>query len=97
MAKNVPVFKVSNGSDVRKLAGCISHSLKGDNNQEKADKVELVCCGAGSCNQAVKAITISSSHARLINKTLITETSFTDIDFDGEVRTGIRFTIYFKE
>lgn len=96
IVEKVATFKVANGSDARKLAGCISHVLKGDNGQEKMDKVELVCIGAAAVNQAIKAVTISSGHARLINKELLITTSFTTITFDGEERTGIKITAFFK-
>lgn len=86
----VKTFKVSNGSDVRKLAGAVSHALKGDNGREKMDGVELICCGAGAVNQAIKALVISSSHAEMINRTLVVRPYFVDLDFDESTsRTGI--------
>lgn len=81
------LLKVSAKSNPNMVAGAIA-GLTRENKE-----VELQAIGAGSVNQAVKAIAVARAFLEedAINITCIP--GFTEITVGEEIRTGIKFTI----
>ena len=92
MAKETVTLKVKADSNVKSVAGSISHALKGDGDTTNKD-VELLAIGAGAVNQAVKAIGISSGHIAVWGMTVVTRIGFKMADINGEEKTIMRFLI----
>lgn len=88
-------LKVKSDTNVKKLAGSISHVLKGDDeNPSKA--VEILAIGAGSVNQAVKGIAISSGHLANCGMFVTSRIGFKEAIINGEERTIMRFIVEAK-
>ncbi len=86
------IFKVKSTSNVKKLAGSIAHTLKGDGNTQ-ASNVILQCCGASALNQAVKATAIARGFLALNGRDASIKTGFDTTFIDGEERTIIKLFI----
>ncbi len=80
-------LKVSTKSDPNKVAGALAGVLR------EEGKAELQTIGAGSLNQAVKAIAITRGFVAPSGIDLVCIPAFVDIEIDGEERTAIRLTI----
>jgi len=88
-------LKVKADSPVKKVAGSISHALKGDGDAP-ASPVEILAIGAGAVNQAVKAIAISSGHLGNYGQAVYSRMGFKVAQINGEEKTIIRFIVELK-
>ena len=81
------VLKVSSKSKPNSVAGALANSFR--------DKsvVEIQAIGAGSLNQAIKAIAIARGYVAPSGKDLICIPAFSDILIDGEERTAIKLIV----
>ncbi len=80
-------LKVSTNSNPNKVAGALAGTIK------EQGKVELQTIGAGSLNQAVKAVAIARGFVASGGIDLIFIPAFIDIEIDGDARTAIRLII----
>lgn len=62
-------------------------------NLEEHKEVELVAVGAGAVNQAVKGIAIAAGYAAPQGMALSNRVGFTDIEIEGQQKTGMKFKI----
>jgi stage V sporulation protein S len=83
----VEVLKVSSQSKPKAVAGALAAVIR------EKKTVEIQAVGAGSVNQAVKAIAIARGYVASNGIDLIAIPAFSEINIDGEVRTAIRFVI----
>ncbi len=81
------VLKVSSKSNPNSVAGALAGVLR-----EKG-AAEIQAIGAGAINQAVKAVAIARGFVAPSGVDLICIPAFTDIEIDGEERTGIKLII----
>ena len=81
------ILKVSSKSVPTKVAGAIANILRLSN------EVELQTIGAGSLNQAIKAVAIARGFLAPSGKNLVCIPAFTDILIDGEEKTAIKLII----
>lgn len=81
------VLKVSTKSKPNSVAGALANAFR-----EKA-MVEIQAVGAGSINQAIKAIAIARGYVAPSGKDLICIPAFSDIVIDGEERTAIKLIV----
>lgn len=81
------VLKVSSKSKPTSVAGALANAFK--------DKqvVEIQTVGAGSLNQAIKAIAIARGYVAPTGKNLVCIPAFSDIVIDGEERTAIKLIV----
>lgn len=84
------ILKVSSRSAPPKVAGALANVFK--QNME----VELQTIGAGSLNQAIKAIAIARGFLAPTGIDLVCTPAFTDITIDGETKTAIKLIIEAK-
>lgn len=80
-------LKVSNKSNPNSVAGMIAHMMK------ENKKVEVQAIGAGAINQTVKAIAIARGFLAPAGINLVCIPGFTDVQVEGENRTGIKFFV----
>ncbi len=80
-------LKVSAHSKTKALAGAIAGVIRNEG------VVELQAIGAGSVNQAIKAIAIARGYVAPNGLNLIVIPSFVDITINDEDRTAIKFTV----
>lgn len=85
-------YKVKSTSNVKSLAGCIAHSLKGDGDTI-ASNVVLHCCGASALSQAVKAVAVSRGFLASNGRDVIMKPGFDTTVIDGEERTIIKLFV----
>ena len=83
-------LKVRSKSTPNSIAGALANVLKEKNT------VEIQAIGAGTLNQAIKAIDIARGFVAPSGKNLICIPAFTDIMIDGEERTAIKLIIEAK-
>ena len=81
------VLKVSTKSNPNAVAGALAGVLR----EEKS--VELQSIGAGTLNQAIKAVAIARGFMAPSGVDLICIPAFADITIDGEERTAIKLII----
>ncbi|MBE6141014.1 MAG: stage V sporulation protein S [Firmicutes bacterium] len=81
------ILKVSTKSNPSKVAGAIANVFRNNGN------VEIQTIGAGSLNQAIKAICIARGFLAPSGKNLVVVPSFSDILIDGEEKTAIKLNI----
>lgn len=81
------VLKVSSKSKPNSVAGALANAFR--------DKtiVEIQAVGAGSLNQAVKAIAIARGYVAPTGKDLICIPAFSEVMIDGEERTAIKLIV----
>ncbi len=82
-----PVLKVSAKSNPNKVAGAIAGTIR------EQGKAEINTIGAGSLNQAIKAIAIARGFVAPGGINLICIPAFVDIEIDGEERTAIKLIL----
>ena len=82
-----PVLKVSAKSIPNKVAGALAGTIR------EQGKAELQTIGAGSLNQAIKAIAIARGFVAPGGIDLICIPAFVDVEIDGEERTAIRLIV----
>ena len=80
-------LKVSSQSNPNKVAGALAGVIR------EEGKAELQTVGAGSLNQAVKAVAITRGFVAPGGIDLVCIPAFLDIDIDGEERTAIKLII----
>ena len=80
-------LKVSTKSDPAKVAGAIAGVIR------EEGKAEIQTVGAGSLNQAVKAIAIARGYVAPGGIDWIIIPGFQDIEIDGEERTAIKLIV----
>ncbi|MDD2409570.1 MAG: stage V sporulation protein S [Bacilli bacterium] len=84
------ILKVSSKSIPSKVAGAIANVFRTD------EAVEIQTIGAGSLNQAIKAIAIARGFVAPSGKNLIVIPAFSDIIIDGAEKTAIKLIIESK-
>ena len=80
-------FRVKSSTDIKKRGGAIFTNIKNCN------EIELSCLGAGSLNQAVKAVIIAKSFAAPVGINLITDPSFDLTEVENQEKTLIKLII----
>lgn len=81
------VLKVSSKSKPNSVAGALANAFR------EKQIVEIQAVGAGSLNQAIKAIAIARGYVAPTGKDLICIPAFSDIMIDGEERTAIKLIV----
>ncbi len=81
------ILKVSSKSNPSKVAGAIANTIR------TAGKVEIQTIGAGSLNQAVKAVAIARGFVAPSGNNLSIVPAFSDILIDGVQKTAIKLII----
>ena len=81
------VLKVSSKSKPSSVAGALANAFR-----EKRS-VEVQAIGAGSLNQAVKAIAIARGYGAPTGKDLVCIPAFSDVLIEGEERTAIKLIV----
>ena len=84
------ILKVSSKSNPSKVAGAIANVYR------ENKKVEIQTVGAGSLNQAIKAIAIARGFIATSGDNLVVIPAFNDININGEEKTAIRLIIEAK-
>ena len=81
------ILKVSSKSNPSKVAGAIANVFR------ENGSVELQTIGAGSLNQAVKAICIARGFLAPSGENLVVVPAFSDIMIEGEEKTAIKLVV----
>ena len=81
------VLKVSSKSKPNSVAGALANAFR------EKQTVEIQAVGAGSLNQAIKAIAIARGYVAPTGKDLICIPAFSDMMIDGEERTAIKLIV----
>lgn len=81
------VLKVSSNSKPNSVAGALANAFR------DKQSVEIQAIGAGSLNQAIKAIAIARGYVAPTGKDLICVPAFSDVLIDGEERTAIKLIV----
>lgn len=81
------VLKVSSKSKPNSVAGALANAFR------EKQTVEIQAVGAGSLNQAIKAIAIARGYVAPTGKDLICIPAFSDIMIYGEERTAIKLIV----
>lgn len=81
------ILKVSTKSNPSKVAGAIANIFR-----EKGT-VEIQTIGAGSLNQAIKAVCIARGFLAPGGDDIVIVPAFNDITIDGEQKTAMRLLI----
>ena len=81
------ILKVSSKSNPSKVAGAIANVFRTD------EIVEIQTIGAGSLNQAIKAIAIARGFVAPSGKNLVVVPAFSDILIDGAEKTAIKLIV----
>ena len=84
------MLKVSSRSNPSKVAGAIANMFREQKN------VEIQTIGAGSLNQAIKAIAIARGFVAPSGDNLVVIPAFNDIVINGEQKTAIKLMIEAK-
>ena len=78
-------MKVSSGSKPNSVAG----ALVGILNDNPAETVEITAVGAGSVNQAIKAVAIARGFVAPTGFDITVQPTFADVEIDGVEKTAI--------
>ena len=81
------VLKVSSKSKPNSVAGALANAFR------EKQTVEIQAVGAGSLNQAIKAIAIARGYVAPTGVDLICVPAFTDIMIEDEERTAIKIIV----
>ena len=81
------ILKVSTKSNPSKVAGAIANIFR------EKKLVEIQTIGAGSLNQAVKAVCIARGFLAPGGDDIVIVPSFNDIEIDGEAKTAMKLVI----
>ena len=81
------VLKVSSKSKPSSVAGALANAFRDQRS------VEVQAIGAGSLNQAVKAIAIARGYVAPTGKDLVCIPAFSDVLIEGEERTAIKLIV----
>ena len=85
--KIMEILKVSSKSNPSKVAGAIANVFR------EQGSVEIQTIGAGSLNQAIKAICIARGFLAPSGQNLIVIPAFSDIMIEGEEKTAIKLVV----
>lgn len=81
------ILKVSSKSNPSKVAGAIANIYR------ENGFVELQTIGAGSLNQAIKAIAIARGFVAPTGDNLVVIPAFNDIEINGDEKTAIKLIV----
>ncbi len=81
------ILKVSTKSNPSKVAGAIANIFR------EKKTVEIQTIGAGSLNQAIKAVCIARGFLAPGGDDIVVIPSFNDIEIDGEQKTAMKIVI----
>lgn len=81
------ILKVSSKSNPSKVAGAIANVFR------EQGSVEIQTIGAGSLNQAIKAVCIARGFLAPSGENLIVVPAFSDIMIEGEEKTAIKLVV----
>lgn len=81
------VLKISSKSNPNSVAGAIAGLVK------ETSRAEMQAIGAGALNQAVKAVAIARGFVAPAGVDLVCIPAFTDVEIEGENRTGMKLII----
>ncbi len=81
------ILKVSSKSNPSKVAGAIANVFR------EQGSVEIQTIGAGSLNQAIKAVCIARGFLAPSGQNLIIIPAFSDIIIEGEEKTAIKLVV----
>ena len=84
------ILKVSSKSNPSKVAGAIANIFRTEG------VVEIQTIGAGSLNQAIKAVAIARGFVAPSGNDLIVVPAFSDITIDGVQKTAIKLIVEAK-
>lgn len=84
------MLKVSSKSNPSKVAGAIANMYR------ENGTVEIQTIGAGSLNQAIKAIAIARGFVAPSGDNLVLIPAFNDITINGEQKTAIKLIVESK-
>ncbi len=84
------ILKVSSKSNPSKVAGAIANIFRNEG------KLEIQTIGAGSLNQAIKAVAIARGFVAPSGSNLVITPAFSDIAIDGIQKTAIKLIIEAK-
>ena len=84
------ILKVSSKSNPSKVAGAIANVFR------EQKRLEIHTVGAGSLNQAIKAVIIARGYVAPMGDNLIATPSFNDVIIDGQDKTAIKLLIESK-
>ncbi len=84
---NEEILKISSKSNPNSIAGAIAGQIK------ENGKSELRAIGAGAINQAMKAIVIARGFLTPSGIEIVCIPAFTEVKFEGEIRTGMKFIV----
>ena len=81
------VLKISAKSNPNSVAGAIAGLVK------ESNKAEMQAIGAGALNQAIKAVAIARGFVAPSGVDLVCVPAFTEVEVEGEDRTGIKIIV----
>lgn len=81
------ILKVSSKSNPSKVAGAIANVFR------EQGSVEIQTIGAGSLNQAIKAVCIARGFLAPSGENLVVVPAFSDILIEGEEKTAIKLAV----
>ncbi len=81
------ILKVSSKSNPSKVAGAIANIYR------ENGECEMQTVGAGSLNQAIKAVAIARGFVAPMGIDLVVVPAFNDIEIAGEAKTAIKLII----
>ncbi len=84
------ILKVSSKSNPSKVAGAIANIYR------ESKSVEIQTIGAGSLNQAIKAVAIARGFVAPSGENLVIIPAFSDIVINGEQKTAIKLIVEAK-
>ena len=84
------ILKVSSKSNPSKVAGAIANIFR------ETGSVEIQTVGAGSLNQAIKAVAIARGFLAPSGENIVITPAFNDIIIDSEQKTAIKLIIEAK-
>ena len=81
------ILKVSSKSNPSKVAGAIANVFR------EQGVAEIQTIGAGSLNQAIKAVAIARGFVAPSGVDLVCIPAFAEVEVEGEDRTGIKLIV----
>ena len=84
------ILKVGSKSNPSKVAGAIANIFR----EKKTLEIQTV--GAGSLNQAIKALAIARGFVAPMGDNLVAKPAFSDIEIGGEKKTAIKLIVEAK-
>jgi len=81
------LLKISSKSNPNAIAGAIAGQIK------ETRKAEMQVVGAGALNQAIKAVAIARGFVAQLGINLVCIPGFTEVDIEGEKRTGMKIIV----